>query len=120
MSVLFVGHGAKEKETNAIYRVFLERLRRDGFSNCSLILLSEGVCGLESGMSELPKDEPVTIIPLTVARGNTVDREIYGDDAASVKSRLAANGFAVIPYEKTLLEAIVEKNLHFALWGDWL
>lgn len=120
MSVLFVGHGSKDGQANAIYSVLLERLRADGFPNCALALLSEGALDLALAMRAMPKDEPVKIVPLMVARGRHVMTEIYGDGVSSVKSRLIASGFDVIPCKKTVLEYILEKNLHFALWEDVL
>lgn len=120
MSVLFVGHGSVNQKSNEVYRQLLAKLKDAGFSNISAVLLSDGKKALDKAFAELPKSEPVKIVPLMVANGNHVINQIYGDSEESIKTMLETAGFEVVVFEKSILEHIIEKELYLTFWGDIL
>ncbi len=113
---LFAGHGSRHPLGEAVYARLSDALRKVGFARAYIGVL-EGRPDFDIAMKQFRQDGilDITLTPLTLTAGKHVREDIFGKDAASLESRLTANGFSVAPVYQTLLDLSAVRQMFIEL-----
>ncbi len=103
-AVILVGHGAHNGSGSLAYPALENALKRR--SPYYFVDNLEGEGGLEPILTSLRKSgiKRVYLMPLLTTLGDHANNDIFGKEADSRQSRIAAAGFTVVPMQKSLAD----------------
>ena len=103
-AVILVGHGAHNGSGSLAYPALENALKRR--NPYYFVDNLEGEGGLEPILASLRKSgvKRVYLMPLLTTLGDHARNDIFGKEAGSRQSRIAASGFTVVPVQKSLAD----------------
>lgn len=105
-ALYYMGHGNKNCATSRVYSELVEEMRRQHPDISTVMTLIEDGPLFDETVSELKRIgvQKILLKPFMLVAGDHVRKDMVGDGPRSLKTRLEAKGFVVVPIFKGLGE----------------